>query len=1074
MIRSTRTTSRQRPLARVTGLGPPERGDRGTGEHRVRTPTVLRAPRGRERAVERGLGGPDLAEPAERGRLHGMRLRLAGGVPRRDQRLGRRRHRLCRRTQRLRFRQHGPVRKAGVPCPQTVGARGETPELVDRGARGADVAARQQRLAPIQDQIGPRCVSGFQPIDRAAEKARGDRQVVARQRPPARRSEMPRRPRADRAPPGVDRAELAEVLVRLLEVPAERLIVLDGTSALRLEPVGEARVQLGARPLEDAAIGRVADEHVVEAHDGLAQEPACVRLDELAPPKRLQARIEVGDVGGQQMRDGSARELPSDDGGALEDRTLRGPEALDARREQRVDRRRHLERGQLHAGRPAVALASEDPVVHQHADQLADEERVALAGRQHAARDRRRQLFGPDDVGGEPRRRARVEAAERRHRRDEVARAGERRAAVAQLRTRGHQDHEPHAGPPLHEVLDQVEQQGLRPLHVVDHQHDGPHCRGGAQEAAHDEERLLGRRRRAGEERRDAGRDARRLLARQQRLDGRPDLVASRAGGKPQVLAQGVGQRRERPAAGGVAVRAEHRRLRPEPARELREEPRLADTRRAQDRGEARARRTHRALVDGQQAAELLVTADEGGRRGAGRALEREHAEGADRLRPTLQRERPDRLERDQVAHEALGRLADEDVAVARLLLQAGRDVQRVTDARRVLVGDDDLPRVDGDPQAGIPDDLALLSRELAERSLHGDGGADRADGVVLGDERHAERAHDAVAQELDDGAPVRLDRRAHRPVVMVHDPVHRLRVQALVQRRRPDQVGEDDGDGLPHLDGRGPRREGRPARITEHGARTAVGTAARAARRQRGAAAVAEPRTLSVRLPATHAGHGTRGGDNAPGTAVSATPARSCGRRVVQREPHRVHRRVRPLHAVAHVRREQQAVARYERDGIGLALDAQRRPPTQHDDPLVPLLVEPLAVRRPMSARHDALEPRARRAHELLDQLLRQLARDALEEVPGHGRPSLRCTSSAARPSTTTTFRGDVPPAAMRTLALDTPRAAASTRSTAAFALPRSAGSRTATFTASPSQPTTASREAPGVTFTASLTAPW
>ena len=65
-------------------------------------------------------------------------------------------------------------------------------------------------------------------------------------------------------------------------------------------------------------------------------------------------------------------------------------------------------------------------------------------------------------------------------------------------------------------------------------------------------------------------------------------------------------------------------------------------------------------------------------------------------------------------------------------------------------------------------------------------------------------------------------------------------------------------------------------------------------------------------------------------------------------------------------------------------------------------------------------------------------------------------------------------PPAAMRTLAAGTPRAAASTRSTAAFALPRSAGSRTATFTASPSQPTTPSRDAPGVTFTASLTGPW
>ena len=71
--------------------------------------------------------------------------------------------------------------------------------------------------------------------------------------------------------------------------------------------------------------------------------------------------------------------------------------------------------GELDRGGPAVALAPERAVVHEHAHQLAEEERVALAGREHAARDGGRQRVGADHARGEPRRRAGVEAAERHH-----------------------------------------------------------------------------------------------------------------------------------------------------------------------------------------------------------------------------------------------------------------------------------------------------------------------------------------------------------------------------------------------------------------------------------------------------------------------------------------------------------------------------------------------------------------------------------------------------------------------------------------------------------------------------------
>ena len=110
--------------------------------------------------------------------------------------------------------------------------------------------------------------------------------------------------------------------------------------------------------------------------------------------------------------------------------------------------------------------------VDQHAHQLADEQRIALAGRQHLGGDGGGQIVGADDVGGEAHGGAGVEAGERQHVGDEPAGRHQRRAHVAQLRPRADQDQERHAAAPLHQVLDQIEQQRLGPVQVVDHQHD--------------------------------------------------------------------------------------------------------------------------------------------------------------------------------------------------------------------------------------------------------------------------------------------------------------------------------------------------------------------------------------------------------------------------------------------------------------------------------------------------------------------------------------------------------------------------------------------------------------------------
>ena len=69
----------------------------------------------------------------------------------------------------------------------------EAPELINRLRRGADIAGGEQRLAPIERQVGARWVVHVEPVDGAAEQVRGDRQIVARQRPPSGSGEMPRR-----------------------------------------------------------------------------------------------------------------------------------------------------------------------------------------------------------------------------------------------------------------------------------------------------------------------------------------------------------------------------------------------------------------------------------------------------------------------------------------------------------------------------------------------------------------------------------------------------------------------------------------------------------------------------------------------------------------------------------------------------------------------------------------------------------------------------------------------------------------------------------------------------------------
>ena len=175
----------------------PERSERCAGEHGVCAATISRAASRGERAIESRLARADLAETRQRLRVHEVRLRLAGCVAESGQRLGRCRDGVRRRMQRLRRGEHGELaREAGVPCAQSLRVGGEAAELVDRGRSGPDVAGGEQRLAPVEREIGAR--SGRR---RRADRARGragsppaaDRHAPARVGPPRRDSARPAR-----------------------------------------------------------------------------------------------------------------------------------------------------------------------------------------------------------------------------------------------------------------------------------------------------------------------------------------------------------------------------------------------------------------------------------------------------------------------------------------------------------------------------------------------------------------------------------------------------------------------------------------------------------------------------------------------------------------------------------------------------------------------------------------------------------------------------------------------------------------------------------------------------------------
>ena len=133
---------------------------------------------------------------------------------------------------------------------------------------------------------------------------------------------------------------------------------------------------------------------------------------------------------------------------------------------------------------------------------------------------------------------------------------------------------------------------------------------------------------------------------------------------------------------------------------------------------------------------------------------------------------------------------AERDRAGCGRLLQPRRHVHGLAGReRRVDVVDDELAGFD--PDAG-------LEPELVHRFQHVEGCANGAFGVVLVRLRHAEGRHDGVACELLHRAAVQADALRGALEVARHLAAHDLGIAAREQRRRVDEVDEQDRRKLP------------------------------------------------------------------------------------------------------------------------------------------------------------------------------------------------------------------------------------------------------------------------------------
>ena len=412
----------------------------------------------------------------------------------------------------------------------------------------------------------------------------------------------------------IERTELLPVLVGLLVVEGDDgLVLAKDPRGRRVGPLPYLLVELGPGALEQAPVRRISDEDVMKAMHRLIAPVGARRLDELLAPQPLEQEVDrLGRV--SQVPQRPQAELGAHHRGELEQRPLVHRQPLDAHGEQRLDRRGHLHRVSVDGQLPGVAAPLDHVVVHQHAHELPHEQRVAVGGGRQPGNQLRRQMISAEEAGREQLGGRRVKTVERDDIRHPPPDLGQRRSDVAQLRAGQANEQDRHLSDPLGEVLQEVEQQRLRPLDVVDDHHHGAVSREGLDQTAEGPERLLGR---AGGRRPDdahqpvdhaialAHPGGDQLAQARSRLPGF-EAIPQRSGDAGQLDGGGEGG-----VARSVTAEVERRDGVAERRDQLARQAGLADPRRTEHGHEPGRRRRDRVVEGGPKATDLGLAPDE-------------------------------------------------------------------------------------------------------------------------------------------------------------------------------------------------------------------------------------------------------------------------------------------------------------------------------------------------------------------------------------------------------------------------------------------------------------------------------
>ena len=361
----------------------------------------------------------------------------------------------------------------------------EEPSLYERVRSEPAIARRRGRFDRLrQNAIRPRQIRYS--LDRSDVGQQLDTQRVlgTEQRDRTRDQIDPGRPIAaeERAPPrgpeelGAVTSQLVRVIVRwrerrsvpigLLEVIAEDLLELEDSFArLLFEPLDMELVQPGSDPFRDGVVRRVADHEMPEAKGALSGEHRAIRANQLLADECGQRRGHVHS--GSEPGDGGLVKHLSLDRRGLDHRALIGAQLIEPRGEQCLDRGGHRERGQISGCGPALVLTDEETVVDQHREHLLDEERIALCCARDAELDLSGQLRFAYEVGDELRALGVGERLEEDRGRVELS-AAPGRPNLEELWSRQAQQQDRSSSRPLGQLLDEVVEGLLAPVHIVE------------------------------------------------------------------------------------------------------------------------------------------------------------------------------------------------------------------------------------------------------------------------------------------------------------------------------------------------------------------------------------------------------------------------------------------------------------------------------------------------------------------------------------------------------------------------------------------------------------------------------